>query len=542
MKPGYLDSAAQRVEYVPRHLGRERAMQRRQVRTAVLIAGLVCAMAALASSSWGAAPRRYVLRHPKREHCKAHYKKRVVTVKKRVHGHTRKVRETVCIRRHRKKAPIAASPHTATLEPLPTLVPIALPTRPPRPRQSREPKSPEPIGPTCTSIFTGMADQSWSTAANWTGGIPSGFLSYGCIPSGYPKTVIYSMTAETPTELGGVSAENAEGITLQDGHLTLANPEQHSRINNVKPGGAAVALDEGVILELTGTTGELGGNEWDGPGALEIPQGAILRTGECAGWEGSNESKCVDGTPTPGHGGLQVKNLGEMFGAGISLCRNGAAQPAKLENEGNMHLRLSAGFEGASDCGEVGSVVNGIRGRLGIAENDGNGCNVRVGVASLRNKGAIRLGSCFQPETEQVRRATLEIGSSLSEAGSIYTAGIVHIQGNYTPTATSTLTISIRQTFPRGSPETNYGAVKVSGSATLAGELNIATDRFEKYPPALGQTFQILDVGEVAGSLSGEFTLGSRCIPTEPGNGYRVDYNFGSKGTVTLEVAKVPGC
>jgi hypothetical protein len=521
-------------------------MQREQLRTAALIAGLVvCVMAALVSSSGASTPRRYILRHPKREHCRRHYTRKVVTVKKRIHGHTKKVRRTVCVHVPRKRAPSTLSPQLATPAPIPALAPISTPapvsapSREPKPRELR-PRIPKQIAPTCTSTFTGTESNTWGTAANWAEGVPSGLSSYGCIPSGYPETVIFSTSAETSTEIGGVSAENAEGITFQDGHLTLANPEQTSLINDVKPGGTAITLDEGVVLELTGKTGELGGNAWNGPGTLEIPPGTLLRMGDCARWGGLKGTRCIDGTPTPGHGGLQVKNHGTLVGAGISLCRNGAAQPAKLENEGFIGIAFSGGFGDASECGEGGSVVNGERGTIGIAQLDGAGCNVQVSFASLLNKGLVRLGSCYEPETEQVHRPRLEIGSSLSEAGTIIDGGIVHIQGDYTPSGSSNLTIGIKKTFPQGSPETNYGTMTVSGSATVAGELNLET--LPNLAPTLGRTFQILKVGEGVGSLSGEFKLGSHCIPAEPGDGYKVNYKFGNKGTVTLEVASVAGC
>jgi hypothetical protein len=336
-----------------------------------------------------------------------------------------------------------------------------------------------------------------------------------------------------------VWAENTEGIALQDGQLTLTDPGTTSLINNVKSGSAAVTLDEGVELQLTGTTGELGGNTWNGPGALAIPPRALLRTGVCERWGGRKEDRCIGGTPTPAHGGLQVRNFGEILGAGISLCRDGAAQPAKLENQGTIRMKYSGAFGDASECGEVGSVVNGERGLIGIAQLDGSGCNVHVSFGSLQNQGVIKLDACSKPETDEVQRPELEIGSSLSEAGTIVDAGIVQIQGDYAPTTSSNLTMSIRQTFPRGSPETNYGTMRVAGNATLAGALNIETDRWEAFPPVLGETFQIL---EVEGSLSGEFALGEHCIPTEPGNGYEVDYQSGSNGSVTIEVAKVAGC
>jgi len=526
------------------------SMRRRQLTRAVSIAGLaVCAMATLASSSGAATPSRYILRHPKRAHCKRHYTRKVVRVKKRIHGHTRKVRETICVRVRRKPAASALGPQPTTPasipapDPFSTPLPAPAPRREPRLREPRPAREAKLVDATCTSTFTGAEGNAWGTAANWTEAIiPSGPSSYACISSEYPSTVAFSANSETPTEIGGVSAENAEGIALQSGKLTLADPEQESLINNVKPGGAAVTLGEGVLLGLTGATGELGASEWSGPGTLEVPRAAFLRTGVCAEWSGGKENRCVDGTPTLGYGGLQVKNFGTIWGAGISLCRNGAAQPAKLENEGVLRIILSGSFDDAPECGEAGAVVNGERGLIALAQLDGYGCNVRVGMASLQNKGLVKLSSCLKPETEEVQRPELEIGSSLSEAGTIIDAGIVQIQGDYAPTSASNLTVSIRQTFPAGSPETNYGAVKVAGSATLAGELNIETDRLKGRPPILGETFQTLDVGEVGGSLSGEFTLGNHCIPAEPGNGYKVDYKSGDKGTVTLEVAEVAGC
>ena len=520
-------------------------MYGRHPRAAVLLAGLtLCAVAASAGSSLARTPSRYVLRQPKRQHCRAHYKRKVLTVKKRIHGHIKRVRKTFCVRVRPKPAASVPAPAPTTPTPFPTAGETYLPPPPPARGPPREPNHVRPLrAPTCTTTFTGIEGDAWSSAANWTAGIsPSGFSTYACISSEYPGAVRFSAGPESSTEIGGLSAENAEGIALESGHLILANPEQESLINNVKPGSAELTLDQDVILGLTGTTAELGLTELRGPGTLEVPKGAFLRTGDCARWSGGRENRCVGGTPTPGYGGLQVKNLGTIWGAGISLCRNGAAQPAMLENEGLLQIVLSGSFDEAPGCGEAGPVVNGESGQISIAQLDGNGCNVRVSMASLQNRGSIKLASCLKAETEEVTRPTLDIGSSFSEAGAIIDAGIVRVHGDYAPTSSSNLTVSIRQTFPPGSPETNYGAVKVSGSATLAGELNIETKRLKSRPLALGQTFQILDAGEVEGSMSGEFTLGNRCIPSEPGNGYEVDYKPGSKGTVTVEVAKVPGC
>ncbi len=512
------------------------------------IAGvLACALSVLASSSLASTANRYTLRHPKREHCRSHYMRKVVTVKRRIHGHAKKVRHTVCVRvpsAARPQPQLFATPLNLGGSPIATPAPSSASpeegsvAREPRPRQL----PPGEPAPTCTTTFTGAESDAWSTAGNWSEGFPSGFGSYGCISSGYANSVIFSASSEAPAEIGGVWAENGQGITLEAGRLTLANPGQKSRINNVKPGSAAVTLDKGVVLQANGTRGELGDTTWNGPGTLEIPQDATLRTGQCAVWTGPKKNKCVEGTITPGRSGLHVRNLGTMLGAGISLCRNEAEQPATLENEGTVKMKNSGSFGSGSDCGEVGPVINGTHGLIRVAAGDGGGCNNQVDMGSLLNAGRVIVMSCSLAETEKVKRPVLEIGSSLSEAGSITTAGVVQIHGDYDPTASSKLTISIRQTFPAGSPETNTGTVKVSGSATLAGELTIETDRWRSRPLVLGQKFHILAAGETAGSLNGEFTLGSHCIPRQPGYGYNVDYQLGNKGTVTVEVAEVAGC
>jgi hypothetical protein len=99
-------------------------MDRRHLGFVAVTVGLfVCVLAVGAPSSWASAPRRYVLRHPKREHCKAHYVRRVRTVKKRIHHHRRKVRQTVCIFAP-PAPPSVPSTRTTPAPPLPPLPPV----------------------------------------------------------------------------------------------------------------------------------------------------------------------------------------------------------------------------------------------------------------------------------------------------------------------------------------------------------------------------------------------------------------------------------
>ena len=78
--------------------------------------------------------KQYVLKHPKREHCKAHYIKKSETVKTRVHGRTERLHETVCVYVTPKvmpsptpiptPAPVPTA-GTPTLTPVPTPEPFA---------------------------------------------------------------------------------------------------------------------------------------------------------------------------------------------------------------------------------------------------------------------------------------------------------------------------------------------------------------------------------------------------------------------------------
>ena len=76
--------------------------------------------------------RQYVLKHPKREHCKAHYVKKIEIVKTRVHGRTERLRETVCVYVAPKMAPSTTSsptpaPAPAVVAPTPTSTPTSEP-------------------------------------------------------------------------------------------------------------------------------------------------------------------------------------------------------------------------------------------------------------------------------------------------------------------------------------------------------------------------------------------------------------------------------
>jgi hypothetical protein len=101
-------------------------MMRRFSGSATPVAPIASVLAVLATllvpAVAQATTKQYVLTHPKREHCRAHYVKKVERVKVREHGRTVKVRETVCVYVAPKKTPVKA---TTPVTPAPTPMTLA---------------------------------------------------------------------------------------------------------------------------------------------------------------------------------------------------------------------------------------------------------------------------------------------------------------------------------------------------------------------------------------------------------------------------------
>lgn len=90
---------------------------KRTQRTLAIAGALVTALGLGAMSVSASAPKHYVLKHPQREHCKAHYVKRVEIVKKRSHRRLEKVHEALCINVPPQNVTTPASTPTTTITP-----------------------------------------------------------------------------------------------------------------------------------------------------------------------------------------------------------------------------------------------------------------------------------------------------------------------------------------------------------------------------------------------------------------------------------------
>jgi hypothetical protein len=80
---------------------------------------LVLTFAASAVAVIARASNAYVLKHPKREHCRANYRRKIKTIRRYRHGHVVKVRETVCVHLRHASPKDATPPVPSTPRPKP---------------------------------------------------------------------------------------------------------------------------------------------------------------------------------------------------------------------------------------------------------------------------------------------------------------------------------------------------------------------------------------------------------------------------------------
>ena len=122
--------------------------------------------------------------------------------------------------------------------------------------------------PACTDTFTGASNGSWSTAANWSAGVPVG-ATVACWPTA--TTVVISSGAET--------ADSVQGGSLQitGGSLAVQSTVNDSTLTNLSLDGTGT-----LSGPLSQTITVDGAFEWGGctPGcATPMLDARIVQTG-----------------------------------------------------------------------------------------------------------------------------------------------------------------------------------------------------------------------------------------------------------------------
>ena len=133
-----------------------------------------------------------------------------------------------------------------------------------------------------------------------------------------------------------------------------------------------------------------------------------------------------------------------------------------------------------------------------------SGTVIYVNNSSIKGKFTLRGGAGIQAQNGGYYQGNItNDGGVISPGASAGTVGTLTIDGNYTQTSTGVLNIEVNGT----TPGTQYDQLVVTGTATLAGRLNVSAG----FTPSVGNTFQFLQ----AGSITGDFQVVS--LPTLSG-------------------------
>ncbi len=347
-------------------------------------------------------------------------------------------------------------------------------------------------------------DPNSGTPSTWTN---SGLLRVGSLGNG------------TLDITGGGLVTNTEGFIGSGLASTHAVKVEGTNPNNGTPstwtnfGALYVGEFGNGTLDITG--GGLVTNTDGFIGFGFTSTGAVTVEGSGSTWDTSNNLYVGgnqffaegDGTLTISGGGLVTNTDGFI---GFEFTSTGAVtvegSGSTWENSNNLFVggnNLSAG--GAGTLTVSGGEVS-VGGELKIW-NTGT-VNLEGGTLDAATLDLTDVGSTFSMTGGRLEVGTVEgdlniAGGTLAPGESaglttIESAGLTTITGDFNPQAAATLEIEIGGT----TAETQYDVLQIDGAAVLAGALDVSLLLLEPFAPALGDTFEIIDV---AGSLSGTF-------------------------------------
>jgi hypothetical protein len=335
-------------------------------------------------------------------------------------------------------------------------------------------------------VYTGSGN--WNVAANWSlGAVPSGTI-VACWSAG--STVTVSDTESVDSVQAGGSLQVASG-----GALTLTSATDQSSV-------AALSIDGGGTL--TGHSGQTvtvtGAFTWGGAtaGSATLASATV----------GAGSVAIAGGTSTPTFTGGTVSTAGAVTAAGSNFAASGS--PA-LTTTSTIGFSTGANLAGSGASFSAAGVTLAATGTSGVGANaltlTGGTTTVASGT-TLASGGIKETGGTLQDDGNVGSSVTLT-GGTLSGTGTVTggvtnTSGTVHpgdgtgpgtltVTGAYSQSAGATLGIAIQN-------KNNFGQLKTSGAATIAGALALSGG----YNPTQGDAFQVFTYGSETGT---PFTL-----------------------------------
>jgi hypothetical protein len=296
-----------------------------------------------------------------------------------------------------------------------------------------------------------------------------------------------------------------------------------------------VELDGNLNVTNTGGLGEIYVEDnMTLNGTIEMPRGS----GQLLIGYFDNAADTISGTGTISMGTSQtnqsvvvnLSNIGLTIGPGITI--NAGARYADLVSEGsqinvqgtvedstatstlytygvdhNTHQMFQdlANLNGGTLTGGTWEFSNGATWRTDGADITSNAANLRVSGTGTAVRDAIfgtgQDALAGLTTNTSTGRLTVGGGYNLTVRGSFLNAGVLEIagtmsvQGDFTQTAGAALAIDLAGAAA-------YGTLMVSGTATLAGALDVAL--LNGFMPTAGALFSILTFGARSGDFSAE--------------------------------------
>jgi hypothetical protein len=348
------------------------------------------------------------------------------------------------------------------------------------------------------SSFTATALTQYKTSTNTLSGgifVVAGQLAFAAGANGI-ETLGSNLTLEgtgniknTTTGANSNALVNFNTISSA-GQLTLADDANFTTLANFTNNGK-MTIDAGSTFSVTGTltnlsSGTLTGGTYTVDGTLQLASanGGITTNAATLILSGTSAS-IKDGSANALSG--FDNNTGTFTLS--SSAKLTTATTKNFTNSGTVDASagtvLTIGGSTSTYTQTAGTTI--VDGTL----TDTTSSGVTVTGGTLEGKGNIKSnvtigGSGTTP--------TINVG----DAGK---AGLLTITGNYTQLSTGTMNVSIGGT----TVSTQYSQLKVTGTASLGGTLNVAL--INSFTPTVGQTFTILTAKSITGTFSNSYIV-----------------------------------
>jgi Ca2+-binding RTX toxin-like protein len=289
----------------------------------------------------------------------------------------------------------------------------------------------------------------------------------------------------------GGGRNNGTGILNAGGPTTIDNVSLFAGTTNLR--GPAVTLRNLTMTESQLNLTPAAQAVWDA-GDWQLSAATLTNAGHLLV---SGDGTAADAGEPP-----LVENTGTLIRDDADPSTSGQAFTAQVRNRGVLHVA-----NGALDLGSLGEQVDGrtIVDSAGVL--GGPGAHYSLAGGRLEGTGTVA--------------GALE--NSAGTVGPGASPGIVSVDGNYTQGAGGTLEAEV--TGP--DPGTDYDRLAVSGSATLAGTLDIVTPG--TFVPPLRSIYTIVTAGDLSGAF--DTVVGAELADRQ----YAVDYS-NDPGRVRLRV------